>query len=100
MIPVKRIVGFAAAAVVITVAVFFSKREAPEPIRVKEETDLPEKVEWMVPFTAQAPLGNWGNVKQGNGCEEASVLMAYAWVKGKDIDPNSAAEEIEKISDF
>ena len=66
----------------------------------KEETGLPEIVGWKVPFTPQAPLGNWQDVKQGNGCEEASVLMVNAQIKGTEIKPEEAALEIDKISDF
>lgn len=33
-----------------------------------------------VPFTSQAPLGEWKDVRQQDGCEEASVAMAMAWV--------------------
>jgi hypothetical protein len=67
---------------------------------VEKEIILPETIEWSVPFTPQAPTGNWDDVKQGNGCEEASILMVYSWIKGLEINPNEAGEEIEKISDF
>jgi hypothetical protein len=33
-----------------------------------------------VPFTAQAPLGQWGDIRQQDGCEEATTAMAMAWV--------------------
>ncbi len=65
-----------------------------------QEINLPDRVEWPVPFTAQAPLGNWEDVKQGNGCEEASILMAYSWSTNKVIDPELAAREIVNISDY
>jgi hypothetical protein len=61
---------------------------------------LPEKVEWPVPFTPQAPLGNWADIKQGNGCEEASMLMVDAWANNKTLEPARTAGEIDKISDF
>jgi hypothetical protein len=33
-----------------------------------------------VPFTSQAPLGQWKDERQQDGCEEASAAMAMAWV--------------------
>lgn len=46
----------------------------------------------VVPFTSQAPLANWKDSRQQDGCEEAVALMAKAWVKGEGI------KEKEKIS--
>jgi hypothetical protein len=43
-----------------------------------------------VPFTAQAPLGEWSDERQQDGCEEASAAMAMAWVNGEN---NIAKEE-------
>ncbi len=34
-----------------------------------------------VPFTSQAPLGQWSDLRQEDGCEEATAAMAMAWVK-------------------
>ncbi len=55
----------------------------------------------MVPFTPQAPTANWDDPRQQDGCEEASALMAMAWVRGENSLPTAAAEaEILKISDY
>ena len=35
-----------------------------------------------VPFTSQAPLSNWNDPRQQDGCEEASILMAAEWMSG------------------
>lgn len=51
-------------------------------------------VQHEVPFTAQAPLGEWGDVRQQNACEEASVLMAVAWARGETFSPEQARSEI------
>lgn len=54
-----------------------------------------------VPFTAQAPLAQWSDKRQQDGCEEAAAAMAMAWVKGE--KGKSKAEwrtEILAISDF
>ncbi len=37
---------------------------------------------FTVPFTSQAPLFQWKDDRQQDGCEEASALMAMVWVKG------------------
>lgn len=71
-----------------------------ESIANKEEITLPEKITWPVPFTPQAPTGNWINIIQGNGCEEATILMAYSWSTGKNITPELAVKEIINISDY
>jgi len=36
-----------------------------------------------VPFTSQAPTGEWKDQRQQDGCEEASAAMAMAWVGGE-----------------
>lgn len=48
-----------------------------------------------VPFTSQAPLGDWKPDQFQNGCEEASILMATLWAKGEE-DPEAAKAQ-EKI---
>jgi len=53
-----------------------------------------------VPFTAQAPYGNWADLRQENGCEEASALMAVKWAKGQSLTKDEALKEITGISDF
>lgn len=68
--------------------------------KVVETKEIPKLVNRQVPFTPQAPKGNWNDVKEGNGCEEASILMAYSWAVNKEIDLELAAKEIVEISDF
>ncbi len=47
-----------------------------------------------VPFTAQAPRGDW-SLPFGEACEEASVLMAVAWARGAGaLSPLQAEREI------
>lgn len=53
-----------------------------------------------VPFTAQAPFGNWKDMRQETGCEEASALMAVRWAKGEELTLAEAEKEIIAISDF
>ncbi len=53
-----------------------------------------------VPFTSQAPNGNWDDPRQQDGCEEASILMAWLWISGKTMTPDEAEKEIIAISEF
>ena len=57
-------------------------------------------IEHQVPFTPQAPLGEWFDPRQQYGCEEALSVMAMHWVKGESISLLEAREEILAISDF
>lgn len=59
-----------------------------------------------VPFTSQAPLGEWRDERQQDGCEEASALMARAWlnnIKSKsktEISKKEWREQIIALADF
>ena len=41
-----------------------------------------------VPFTSQAPSGQWDNPVYQDGCEEAAALMAVYWAEGKILNKN------------
>jgi hypothetical protein len=63
----------------------------------------PDKVLFDVPFTPQAPFGNWEDVRQDYGCEEASILMVMYWALDKDykdLTPQKALEEIVAMAEF
>jgi hypothetical protein len=52
-----------------------------------------------VPFTSQAPLGNWA--QRQHTCEEASLVMADRYLKGDHsatIDPRTADQAINQVS--
>lgn len=54
-----------------------------------------------LPFTTQAPLGEWNDDRQQNGCEEAVSVMAMAWVRGETaITKEQARQEILAIADY
>lgn len=53
-----------------------------------------------VPFTSQAPLGNWSDPWQETGCEEAAAVMAMGWVYGKNLTPEEALAELTAISKY
>lgn len=52
-----------------------------------------------VPFTPQAPLGEWQDSRQQNGCEEAAGLMAVYWVQEKSLTRKEARQKIIDISE-
>ncbi|MFC1616168.1 S-layer homology domain-containing protein [Patescibacteria group bacterium] len=52
------------------------------------------------PWTAQAPYGEWSDIRQSEGCEEASALMAIKWAKGENLNLDQAKEIILDISQF
>jgi hypothetical protein len=53
-----------------------------------------------VPFTPQAPFGEWSDPRQQNGCEEASALIAVSWARGETFSLQEAKNEILAISDW
>jgi len=54
-----------------------------------------------VPFTSQAPTGEWKDQRQQDGCEEAVVAMAMAWVgEEKNIKPADWRLRILILSTF
>jgi len=53
-----------------------------------------------VPFTPQAPFGEWSDLRQQNACEEAAVIMAMYWVRGQSLSPQEAKDKIIAISDW
>jgi len=58
-------------------------------------------IHFNVPFTSQAPFGEWSDDRQQDGCEEASVIMAMHWVRGDvSITREEAKKEILAISDW
>ena len=62
--------------------------------------NLPSAVILKVPFTTQAPLGNWA--QRQHTCEEASMLMVDRYLHGDHstgtIDPHTADQGINQIT--
>jgi hypothetical protein len=48
----------------------------------------------------QAPFGDWSDPRQQDGCEEASVVMAYRWAVGKGLTRQEALDEITGMSNW
>jgi len=59
-----------------------------------------EKVNIEVPFTSQAPFGNWSDPRLQDACEEASVFMAMKWVRGETLSAEETRGEFFAISSF
>lgn len=62
----------------------------------EEPLDLPDSVQLNVPFTSQAPEGNWGMPYQ-EACEEASLIMAYNFYEKEVLSPLSADAQINSM---
>lgn len=53
-----------------------------------------------VPFTTQAPFGDWADQRQQDACEETTALMAIKWARGQNLTKDEALKEITGISDW
>lgn len=56
-----------------------------------QKTPIPQELNLKVPFTSQAPTGNWDRQHEEN-CEEASMLMANRYFENRAIDNSTDAE--------
>lgn len=65
----------------------------PEPV-----VQIPISYEISVPFTVQAPYGEWSDPIFQDACEEASVVMASAWVNGTGLTKELAKKDIEALA--
>jgi len=62
---------------------------------------VPATIDQAVPFTSQAPLAEWRDQRQQDGCEEAVAAMAMAWVgKEKNITKENWRLRILILSNF
>lgn len=53
-----------------------------------------------VPFTVQAPSANWSDPVFQDACEEASILMASAWVSETTLTPRIAEARISALAQY
>lgn len=73
----------------------------PESKEVVKSDIKPSPINLTVPFTSQAPLFNWKDSRQQDGCEEASALMAMAWVRQEETrSPALWEEQITALADW
>lgn len=81
------------------------KENKVEPtVTEKVETNdksVPEIINYDVPFTSQAPLANWDDERQQDGCEEASSIMAIRWARGDgELSKDEYLKAILDLSDY
>jgi hypothetical protein len=81
-----------------TPSVKASPTPTPRPSSVT--SGAPQNILLSVPFFAQAPFGEWDDPIFQDGCEEASVIMAWHWVQGTAVTKEQAKQEIIAISEF
>jgi len=77
----------------------------PIPLPTFTPTPIPtpvilQTVNYSVPFTSQAPSGQWSDSRFQDGCEEASSLMAMKWVRGETFTPGEAERELIQMAAF
>lgn len=77
----------------------------PNPATAKDESySKPEKTPrpiGSVPFTVQAPGAAWDDPVLQDGCEEASLLMAMAWLRSEALPgPDVVADAIHALAAF
>lgn len=75
-----------------------------QPTEKPKQQTLPVKTSLLlpVPFTPQAPTGNWDQL-HNEACEEASSLMSAAYFNGNKqttLDPAFVESEITKLTDW
>ena len=77
-----------------------------DPFVTKKESEVQSKegttsiILLDVPFTSQAPFGEWKDERQQDGCEETSALMAVAWASGEKLSRDGAKKEILAIAEY
>lgn len=75
------------------------EKENLEKVVVEEsQKTIKDRVDHAVAFTVQAPHAQWDDPQYQDACEEASMVMAYAWIMGENsLSKNDAEAQIEKI---
>ncbi len=63
-------------------------------------TALPQTTLLNVPYASQAPLGEWSDPRQRDGCEEASIKMAMLWVWGQNAPADEIRRDIINMSEY
>lgn len=53
-----------------------------------------------VPFSPQAPFGEWSDPRQQDGCEEIATIMAVYWARGLPLSREQAKKEIFALADY
>lgn len=79
-------------------AVTYDTPSKVEENKVEENKPIPSSLLVKVPFTPQAPTANWDEL-HNEACEEASIIMAYAYfAQLKSLPPEKVEQEITKLT--
>jgi hypothetical protein len=65
-----------------------------------DEKTSSQKTIHNVPFTSQAPFAEWDDARQQDACEEASLIMAWHWIKNSTLSKTQAKTEILDLNAF
>lgn len=68
----------------------------PSPSAGATQNNAPKEINLAVPFSAQAPFGDWGLPYQ-EACEETSAILVNKFFKGENLTPEKAKEEIDRL---
>src|SRR3989339_1135391 len=60
---------------------------------------IPKKVFLNIPFSSQAPFGDWSKV-YNEACEEISIIMVMRYVNNRKLTKEQASEEILKLTSY
>jgi len=72
----------------------------PEPELKSPSASIPPTLQLAVPFTAQASTGKWYDL-HNEACEEASVIMAWAYFNNiTSLPPAVVEREIQKLTEW
>jgi hypothetical protein len=72
------------------------KQEVVESLPINSEHD----VLLDVPFSPQAPFGEWSDPRQQDGCEEIATVMAVYWARRLPLSREQAKKEIFALADY
>lgn len=79
-------------------------KSAPSASAAEQKTDsgqpIIKDVLLSAPFTSQAPDGDWSDPIFEDGCEEASLVMAHAWMEGENLESAAAKLQISEMAEY
>ena len=74
------------------------KEDLKKDVVEESQKTIKDRVDLSVAFTVQAPHAQWDDPRYQDACEEASMVMAYAWITCENsLSKNEAEAQIEKI---
>lgn len=113
----KKILIIAGALIIVGISAFYFRGDIRDLILELEKSQLPAEVKYVstspisatstkfaginlaVPFSAQAPYGDW-SLPYLEACEETSALLVDRFYKNEALTPEIAKQEILKIVDW